>query len=387
MIYIKNLLEIDSQIIDGSKRYFCIVRKSYVLTTPEEKVRQNFLKYLIEIKKFPVHRIKVEESLAHYNKGNTRIDILILDSNDLPFFIYECKKENEYFTDDVFNQALGYFEKLETVEYLGIVIGNELELVKYQEKTPNFINVEQPDLQMINSDKDIIIEEEEFKYIRNKWEIPVEKEVIDNLINYGIIGEGTDEIYHSFLVNFDGWLLDEKDKLTTIENIEDIGIKTTKFGSAGGGFFAKEYRSFLIKDKIDKPIVCFSLTQMQGGISSPIGTVIMVGVETVEYKNSSLELRIGKSLKINDKKIIIEHNGTITVGKFGASKKQDLIDFVNKKNPKLVKNNKVFLGSFDVNTEINSTNVNVFIKNMIEYALIRNDFRKLKKEEKLKNKK
>jgi len=43
------------------------------------------------------------------------------------------------------------------------------------------------------------------------------------------------------------------------ENIEDIGIKFTKFGSAGGGFFANYYRSFLIKNKKNRPIVCIAL--------------------------------------------------------------------------------------------------------------------------------
>ncbi len=381
MNYIPNLLEIKSETIDGSERCFCLVRKSYVPATPEEKVRQNFLKYLIETMKFPIDRIKVEESLAHYGKGNRRIDILVLDSNNIPFFIYECKREFEPMTDEVITQALDYFEKLTNVEYLGIVIGNRLELIKYQNNSEDFLKVEQPSFQMLQNGKDNFIKIDNNEYKRNNWKEPIPKDTIKELIDYGIIGEGTDKKYHSFLVNLDGWLLNVNDKLTINGNIEDIGIKTTKFGSAGGGFFAQEYRSFLINNRKDKPIICIALSSMASGKNSPVRTSIMVGIETTTSKNSALQIQIGKSLSIIDDTASIEHNGTITVGKLGASKKQDLLDFVSVRNPELIKDEKVFLGSFDINAEINSTNAKEFIKNVIDYALIRNEFREYKKNE------
>lgn len=382
MKYIEQLLDIGTELIDGSEKYFCIIRKSFVPATPEEKVRQNFIKYLIDRQGFPIDRIKVEESLSHYKKGNRRIDILVLDQHNQPFIIYECKKQYEPLTDDVLDQALDYFNKLPTVDYLGIVIGDNLDLVMYQnDETTPFIYVEQPNYKtLISGGKISVLELVQEDYQRNEWRKPIDKEVVDELMNYGIIGEDTDVRFHSFLINLDGWLLDQKDKLSFDQNIEDIGIKNTKFGNAGGGFFAKEFRSFLLKEKENKPIVCIALTAMASGRISPIGTALMVGIETTNNKNVSLELRIGKSIKIKDNKIIIIHNGTITVGKIGASKKQDLLDFIEERKPSLIMNGDVYLGEFDENEEINSKNVGQFIKNLIDYALLRNEFREIRKQ-------
>lgn len=382
MKYIEELIEIVPEIIGGSNKYFCIVRKSYVPATPEEKVRQNFLKYLIDKQGFPFDRIKVEESLSHYKTGNRRIDILIIDQHNQPFIIYECKKQYMPLTDDVLDQALDYFNKLPTVEYLGIVIGDNLDLVMFQNDDENpFIYVEQSDYKtLISGGKISILELVKEEYQRNEWRKPLNKEIVDELINYGIIGHGTDEKFYSFLINLDGWLLDEKDQLDLGKDIQDIGIKNTKFGSAGGGFFAKEFRSFLVKNKKQKPIVCIALTEMQGGKNSPIGTVIMVGVESTKEKNSSLELRIGKSVKVENKKNFITHNGTIIIGRLGAARKQDLLNFIKKKNPNLIKYEEVYLGEFNEDEEINSQNVQHFIKNLIDYALLRNEFREIKKQ-------
>lgn len=380
MEYTQELEEIDKIRVNKTDKYFCIIRKSFVPATPEEKVRQNFLKYLIEKKKFPINRIFVEKSLSHYGKGKRRVDILIEDSNELPFFIYECKKEGEPYTDEVINQTLDYFELLDTVEYAGIIIGNQLDLTKAQNIEPYFVAVEQPNIDMVNSGQFVILPEAETKYVRNNWKKPLDKKIVEELINYWVIGEGTDDKFHSFLINLDGWLLDQKDKLNLDPNIEDIGIKNTKFGSAGGGFFAKEYRSFLIKNQKDKPIICIALTSMVSGKNSPIRTTIYVGVETTKEKNSSLQIQVGKSVQLIDDKVLITHNGTITVGKYGAAKKQDLLDFVEERKPSLIKNGLVYLGEFNENEEINSQNVGSFIKNLIDYALLRNEFREIRKQ-------
>lgn len=377
--------ELQSEIIDGNKKFFCVVRKSFVPATPEEEVRQYFLKYLIYQKNFPVNKLRVEESLAHYGKGNRRVDILALDENDFPLIIYECKKPFEPLTDEILDQIQDYYDKLETVVFLGLVIGDNYRFIGRDKETNEPIYyAEHPNyFTLVNGGEVSTIEPENFEYVRNNWRNPIDKKTVKELVDYGIIGNGTDEKYHSFLINFDGWILDQDDKLDLNKNIEDIGIKVTKFGSAGGGFFPNNYRSFLVKEKKDKPIICIALSAIRSSNNVDFGTCIYVGIETTKNKNSSLELRIGKSLKIENNKILIHHNGTITIGKLGAAKKQDLMNFIEERKPNLIKNGLVFLGEFDENTEINSTNVGGFIENLIEYALLRNEFRD--KQKKLSN--
>ena len=50
------------------------IRKKYVALTPEEWVRQNFLQYLIQEKKFPALLISVEAGLK-YNQLQKRMEI------------------------------------------------------------------------------------------------------------------------------------------------------------------------------------------------------------------------------------------------------------------------------------------------------------------------
>lgn len=59
--------------------------------------RQSFLNYLIKEVKVPITQLLVEEPVSHHqseteirNKG--RIDILVLDHENIPFIVYECKR-------------------------------------------------------------------------------------------------------------------------------------------------------------------------------------------------------------------------------------------------------------------------------------------------------
>ncbi len=61
---------------DGRARIFDAVRKRYVALTPEEWVRQNFIQFLIQEKKYPASLIAIEMSLK-YNQLQKRADTLI----------------------------------------------------------------------------------------------------------------------------------------------------------------------------------------------------------------------------------------------------------------------------------------------------------------------
>src|SRR4051812_45776443 len=71
-------------------RIFDSIRKKYVVLTPEEWVRQNFLQYLIREKNFPSSLIAVEAGLK-YNQLQKRTDVLVYDKTGSPFLLVECK--------------------------------------------------------------------------------------------------------------------------------------------------------------------------------------------------------------------------------------------------------------------------------------------------------
>lgn len=102
------------KIKSSENKYFIfdIIRKKYVVLTPEEWVRQHFIFYLIEEKKYPISLIAVEKKLT-INKLTKRTDILVFSKDGLPNIIVECKAPTIKITQDTFDQIARYNLKLE----------------------------------------------------------------------------------------------------------------------------------------------------------------------------------------------------------------------------------------------------------------------------------
>ncbi len=105
------------------KEIFDSIRRKFVLLTPEEWVRQNIIRYLVEEKKFPETLIAVEKSLT-LNKLKKRTDIVIYASSGKPLLIVECKAPEVKINQKVFEQIARYNLTLQ-VKYL--MVSNGLE--------------------------------------------------------------------------------------------------------------------------------------------------------------------------------------------------------------------------------------------------------------------
>ena len=90
---------------------FDIIRKKYVILTPEEWVRQHIIHFLIEEKKYPVSLIGVEKKLT-INNLTKRTDILVFNTKGLPHIIVECKAPSVPITQGSFDQIARYNLKL-----------------------------------------------------------------------------------------------------------------------------------------------------------------------------------------------------------------------------------------------------------------------------------
>jgi hypothetical protein len=86
---------------------FDIIRKKYVMLTPEEWVRQHLLHYLIEEAGYPASLIAVERGLQ-MNGLQKRFDILVFDKQAKPLLLVECKAPDLLLTKDTFLQAAVY---------------------------------------------------------------------------------------------------------------------------------------------------------------------------------------------------------------------------------------------------------------------------------------
>jgi len=87
------------------------LRKKDIVLTPEEWVRQHFVQYLIQEKKYPVSLIAIEKQLT-INNLKKRTDILVFGTDGLPNIIVECKAPHIKINQDTFDQIARYNLKL-----------------------------------------------------------------------------------------------------------------------------------------------------------------------------------------------------------------------------------------------------------------------------------
>lgn len=80
------------------------IRKDYFIITPEEWVRQNFVKYLIKNFSYPIGRIAVEKQVK-INNIPKRFDMLVYDKRLHPLVLIECKAPEVNINQMAFSQA------------------------------------------------------------------------------------------------------------------------------------------------------------------------------------------------------------------------------------------------------------------------------------------
>jgi len=95
------------RIVEGKQLIFDNIRKKFVVLTPEEWVRQNFIQYLIKDKKYPETLMAVEKQIM-VNQKQRRFDLLIYSRNGQPHLIAEFKAPNVKITQDTFDQVVRY---------------------------------------------------------------------------------------------------------------------------------------------------------------------------------------------------------------------------------------------------------------------------------------
>jgi hypothetical protein len=99
------------------------LRKLWVRLTPEEWVRQNFVQYLLQVKKYPASYIAVERRMK-LGELNKRFDLLIFDKAARPWMLVECKGVDVKLDSRVLWQVLRYNLAI-PVKYLVIINGEE----------------------------------------------------------------------------------------------------------------------------------------------------------------------------------------------------------------------------------------------------------------------
>jgi hypothetical protein len=108
--------------LHGKDQIFDPFRKTWVLLTPEEWVRQNLLQYLVQNLQYPASLIAVEKEIK-LGELSKRFDIVVY-KNELPWMIIECKEAKVALNEKTMEQILQYQQVL-MAQYLFISNGHE----------------------------------------------------------------------------------------------------------------------------------------------------------------------------------------------------------------------------------------------------------------------
>jgi hypothetical protein len=93
---------------EGDKTYlFDEIRKAWLVLTEEEWVRQNFLRYLMDVLHYPKSAIALEKEIR-VGELKKRFDILVYDAGHQPWMLVECKEPAVKLSEEVLQQVLRY---------------------------------------------------------------------------------------------------------------------------------------------------------------------------------------------------------------------------------------------------------------------------------------
>jgi hypothetical protein len=123
---------------------FDTIRKTWLLLTEEEWVRQNFIQYLVTELRYPSTLIALEKELE-LNGLKKRFDVLVYNKEHQPWMLIECKAPQVILNDAALEQVLRYHMSI-PVPFLVITngqstygwekINNELKLL---DKLPDWV--------------------------------------------------------------------------------------------------------------------------------------------------------------------------------------------------------------------------------------------------------
>lgn len=372
----------------SSTSYFDSVRKYFVQKTPEEAIRQKTIKFLEEYLGIPLNRLRVEESMAHVKlRAKGRADIVVYrdDNKNHPLMVIECKApEIDISCEEVREQAERYRNILKA-DYIMLINGVQIIIYKYDSN-------QYLELDDIPTYEDLLESKISFKK-----SIPLTSYNYEEVMSRQLqkkfekiyLGCETPNQVKGFALNFLNLImLKTIDSSSILENIgvfEDKGIGKTRFGNSAGYNYQLKTRLFIAKDNRKKDQIL--------GISlyGNYNTQLNVSITNSERRHHSLQLDMDKFCNYDYRtdKIVITHNGTLSTGRGGSISKFTVIDYIKNNAPELICDEEIHLGTLDNSRllEWDYYDVQSFVKNLFQYAILRDEIRKKFKRKRFRTKK
>ena len=96
-----------TKIINSKEYLFDELRKKWIISTPEEIVRQNCWKFLHHEKNYPISLMAIEKQFE-VNNQKKRFDIVVFDKKGNPNLLVECKAPEIAISNETMHQVLTY---------------------------------------------------------------------------------------------------------------------------------------------------------------------------------------------------------------------------------------------------------------------------------------
>ncbi len=382
---------------NGKECYLDPVRKKLIYVTPEETFRQRVISYLTQELNVPKEALKVEEHLSHYGiESRKRADIIIHAAGGIPIAVIECKSENVYIDEKAHDQVFAYCDLL-GADYAFIINPVGLACYKYSPKEDQYITISD-----IPTYKDMLegkYEEVDFgeypqriPYDELKSRLKREFEELEE-DDYGYdISKLTPIELAVPMYNLLEAFLDYRVKMPAgdyglFKLVDDYGVRMTSYGNASGGIFFGPYRSFLVETDGNTEIFSFGVTTYSTYANPDlVKTCLVVAHDDEKESHHALQLVVEDNVKVTGKTVHFYHHGRIAIGNLGSGKIDELRTFVSDKCPELISGKQFYLGSLvnDRLWRLDDPEVIKLVVNLIDYAIIRDEYREYVKRRKKK---
>lgn len=368
---------------DDKEYYLDPFRQRLIYKTPEETIRQQVLRYLVDIVGVPQNMIQVEMLLSKYGvKSIRRADIIVerfnkTDGSITPLAVVECKAPGILIGESAVTQAVDYADTLAT-DYIILTNGNDLIIAKYETESNQYV-----DLKEIPT----YVEMLDGKGTPLPIEPPKERFSFESLIANQDYYSGyefnpkTPKTLLPFLTNLWEGFLDTSHSMPARQYrmftlLEDYGIRYLSCGNAAGGSYQGAYRSFLIEYKGNTKFMNL------GFFDYGTTTIMTVSVDQDDNQpHNSLQYSVDTNLVKKGEAYQFIHSGRIAVGNVGSGKVAELKALLESRYPDIIINSKIDLGTVHNNSllYLDTPEVTNLVENVLSYAIIRDEYRDIVK--------
>lgn len=365
------------------------IRNIFVQCTPEEVVRQKTIHFLQSDLGVPLERISVEESMAHVKRGaRGRADIVVYrdDKKKDALLVIECKAPEVDVSCYIVREQSERYQKILGANYCMLINGRQIMMYKYNDGLAIELDGIPSYIELLNNKVEYtkLLQVKPYSYLDIK-----SKNIQRAFVKEYYIGDFTPNDIKSFVLNFLNLILLKSfisiEDLMRIGVSEDFGIKRTRFGNSAGYNYQELTRLFIAKDNKGKDIIC--------GLSmiGDYNTQLNISITNKKKGHHSLQLNMDKFCEYDSatNMITVTHNGALSFGRGGSMSHKVVIDYIQEKAPDLIQNDKVNLGTIDNSRllEWGNTDVQNFIRNLLRYAILRDEIRVKHKKRKRSKKK